>query len=173
VPLSRNLGTLTSWKPLGPSGPVTELLYLYYLLNCSGNLGANKFIQNIRKKGLGKRLFGRPNDEEKNRCSNYIPCGHRNDHFEWDLTLAAADLSVPLRERSFCYHKTEDNAKEYPFRIKTEVELNKSPGSCLQHTYFCSACNVMHFVNRKINSFRGLVRYSHKLLTNKFAAKSI
>ena len=29
VPLSRNLGTLTSWNPLGPSGPVTGLLYLY------------------------------------------------------------------------------------------------------------------------------------------------
>jgi len=30
VPLSRNLGTLTSWNPLGPSGPVTGLLYLYH-----------------------------------------------------------------------------------------------------------------------------------------------
>ena len=31
VPLSRNLGTLTSWNPLGPSGPVTGLLYLHLL----------------------------------------------------------------------------------------------------------------------------------------------
>jgi len=29
VPLSRNLGTLTSWKPLGLSRPVMGLLYLY------------------------------------------------------------------------------------------------------------------------------------------------
>jgi len=29
VPLLRNLGTLTSWNTLGPSGPVTGLLYLY------------------------------------------------------------------------------------------------------------------------------------------------
>jgi hypothetical protein len=29
VPLSRNLGTLTSWNPLGHSRPVTGLLYLY------------------------------------------------------------------------------------------------------------------------------------------------
>ena len=29
VPLSRNLGTLTSWKPLGHSRPVMGLLYLY------------------------------------------------------------------------------------------------------------------------------------------------
>jgi len=29
VPLSRNLGTLNSWNPLGPSEPVTGLLYLY------------------------------------------------------------------------------------------------------------------------------------------------
>jgi len=29
VPLSLNLGTLTSRNPLGPSGPVTGLLYLY------------------------------------------------------------------------------------------------------------------------------------------------
>ena len=29
VPLSRNLGTLISWNPLGPSGPVTGLLYLF------------------------------------------------------------------------------------------------------------------------------------------------
>ena len=27
MPLSCNLGTLTSWNPLGPSGPVTGLLY--------------------------------------------------------------------------------------------------------------------------------------------------
>ena len=32
VPLSRNLGTLTSWNPLGPSGPVMELLYFYLYL---------------------------------------------------------------------------------------------------------------------------------------------
>jgi len=29
VPLSRNLGTLTSWNPLGPSRPVRRLFYLY------------------------------------------------------------------------------------------------------------------------------------------------
>jgi len=32
VPLSWNLGTLTSWNPLGHSRPVTGLLYLYLLL---------------------------------------------------------------------------------------------------------------------------------------------
>ena len=31
VPLSRNLGTLTSWNPLGLSRPVMGLLYLYRL----------------------------------------------------------------------------------------------------------------------------------------------
>ena len=31
MPLSRKLGTLTSWNTLGPSGPVTRLLYLYLL----------------------------------------------------------------------------------------------------------------------------------------------
>ena len=30
VPLSRNLGTLTSWNPLGHSRPVTGLLYLLH-----------------------------------------------------------------------------------------------------------------------------------------------
>jgi hypothetical protein len=30
VPLSRNLGTLTSWNPLGPSRPVTGLLYPFF-----------------------------------------------------------------------------------------------------------------------------------------------
>ena len=29
MPLSRNLGTLTSWNPLGHSGPVTGLIYLF------------------------------------------------------------------------------------------------------------------------------------------------
>ena len=32
VPLSRNMGILTSWNPLRPSGPVTGLLYLYSFL---------------------------------------------------------------------------------------------------------------------------------------------
>jgi len=31
---SRNLGTLTSWNPLGLSRPVTELLYLHLFTNC-------------------------------------------------------------------------------------------------------------------------------------------
>ena len=31
VPLSRNLGTLTSWNPLGLSRPVMGLIYLYLL----------------------------------------------------------------------------------------------------------------------------------------------
>ena len=33
VPLSRNLGTLTSWNTLGTSGPVTGLLYFYIILS--------------------------------------------------------------------------------------------------------------------------------------------
>ena len=32
VPLSRNLGNLTSWNPLGHSRPVTGLIYLYLSL---------------------------------------------------------------------------------------------------------------------------------------------
>ena len=32
VPLSRNLGVLTSWNPLGLSRPVLGLLYLYLYL---------------------------------------------------------------------------------------------------------------------------------------------
>jgi hypothetical protein len=31
VPLSRNLGTLTSWNPLGHPRPVMGLLYLYLI----------------------------------------------------------------------------------------------------------------------------------------------
>jgi len=35
VPLSRNLGTLNTWNPLGLSRPVTGLLYLYiYIYIC-------------------------------------------------------------------------------------------------------------------------------------------
>ena len=35
MPLSRNLGTLTSWNPLGHSRPVTGLLYLIiYVCHC-------------------------------------------------------------------------------------------------------------------------------------------
>ena len=32
VPLSRNLGTLIFWNPLGDSRPLTGLLYLYFQL---------------------------------------------------------------------------------------------------------------------------------------------
>jgi hypothetical protein len=35
VPLSCNLGILTSWNPLGHSRPVTGLLYLLYIYACS------------------------------------------------------------------------------------------------------------------------------------------
>jgi hypothetical protein len=53
------------------------------------------------------------------------------------------------------------------------VEINKGPVSSLQDTDLRSAYDVIHFFNREINSLRGLVRYSHKLLTWKFAAKGI
>ena len=39
VPLSRNLGTLTSWNPQSPSGPVMGLLYLFYLINLWNGFG--------------------------------------------------------------------------------------------------------------------------------------
>ena len=42
VPLSRNLGTLTSWNPLGPSRPVTGLVYLYlYKVDLAQNRPGN------------------------------------------------------------------------------------------------------------------------------------
>ena len=31
MPLSRNLGTLTFWNPLGPTGPITGLICLFNL----------------------------------------------------------------------------------------------------------------------------------------------
>ena len=34
VSLSRNMGTLTSWKPLGHSGPVMGLIYLFASFLC-------------------------------------------------------------------------------------------------------------------------------------------
>jgi hypothetical protein len=38
VPLSCNLGTLTSWNPLGHSRPVTRLLYLFYIAKIAGKI---------------------------------------------------------------------------------------------------------------------------------------
>jgi hypothetical protein len=38
VPLSRNLGTLTSWNPLGLSKPVMGLLYLFFYMKTNINL---------------------------------------------------------------------------------------------------------------------------------------
>jgi hypothetical protein len=52
--LSRNLGTLTFWNPLGNSKPVTELLYLLckYIYDCFGHKvapmsGAATFITTV------------------------------------------------------------------------------------------------------------------------------
>ena len=42
VPLSRNLGNLTSWNLLGPSGPVTGLLYLLRI-GISCGLSSSRF----------------------------------------------------------------------------------------------------------------------------------
>jgi len=38
--LSRNLGTLTSWNPLGHSRPVTGLLYLFLLIDLPVQTGS-------------------------------------------------------------------------------------------------------------------------------------
>ena len=51
VPLSRNLGTLTSWNPLGHSRPVMGLLYLLWI----GNLETEGFEERRR---LRDRLCG-------------------------------------------------------------------------------------------------------------------
>ena len=40
MPLSRNMGTLTSWNPLGHFRPVTGLLYLYHFV---GNISLVRF----------------------------------------------------------------------------------------------------------------------------------
>ena len=59
VPLSRNLGTLTSWNPMGPSGPVTGLLYLYLYLseNCPIN-SATLFLElYLQKKKYYKSIL--------------------------------------------------------------------------------------------------------------------
>ena len=48
MPLSLNLGTLTSWNPLGHSRPVTGLLYLYILLK------NNRFSNNTAVLEWGK-----------------------------------------------------------------------------------------------------------------------
>jgi len=52
VPLSWNLGILTSWNPLGHSRPGTGLLYLY--LNSKGNCSHLKIIQKIPEQRNGK-----------------------------------------------------------------------------------------------------------------------
>jgi hypothetical protein len=44
VPLSRNLGTLTSWNPLGHSGAVMGLLYLYSYLGLKLGLSGEKSL---------------------------------------------------------------------------------------------------------------------------------
>jgi len=57
VPLSLNLGTLTSWYPLSHSGPVTGLLYLYlYILveaawrHHPAETGSNTFADSVQHK---------------------------------------------------------------------------------------------------------------------------
>ena len=47
MPLSRNLGTVTSWNPLGPSGPVTGLPYFARTSGRSlGPLKKQRFFKN-------------------------------------------------------------------------------------------------------------------------------
>jgi len=58
VPLSRNLGDLTSWNPLGPSGPVSGLLYLYY-----GNSGPGSSVGIATDYGLDGRGSNLGGDE--------------------------------------------------------------------------------------------------------------
>jgi len=44
VPLSRNLGTLTTWNPLGLSRPVMGFLYLYLYLSDYVQLKDTSFV---------------------------------------------------------------------------------------------------------------------------------
>jgi hypothetical protein len=51
--LSCNLGTLTSWNPLGHSRPVTGLLYLYLLQN----VNRQQLAKTKHTKGCNKEII--------------------------------------------------------------------------------------------------------------------
>jgi len=60
--LSRNLGTLTSSNPLGPSGPVTGLLYFFTQLNMTWlswffSVPPTSIVHKIRKRPIIRTLF--------------------------------------------------------------------------------------------------------------------
>ena len=70
VPLSCNLGTLTSWNPLGHSRPVTGLLYLYLLKHEDKNIR----IQNYNFSRYFVRVW------------NLVPSHWLNVGYEWART---------------------------------------------------------------------------------------
>ena len=69
VPLSRNLGTLTSWNPLGPSGPVTGMLYLFYLFTMV-------FFPGLNRPGRETNHSPQSSAKVKNELSCTYTCPH-------------------------------------------------------------------------------------------------
>jgi len=60
VPLSENLGTLTSWKPLGLSRPVTGLIYLLPSLRMYKTVTPKKdrrLLVSLMRRRLGTSYF--------------------------------------------------------------------------------------------------------------------
>ena len=53
MPLSRNLGTLTSWNPLGHSGPVTGLIYLIFIIQIFKAF-IRAYLRSVTFSGLGR-----------------------------------------------------------------------------------------------------------------------
>ena len=100
--LSRNLGTLTSWKPLGHSRPVTGLLYLYL------NLGEAMYLS----KCLSRRKFYiSPTSEKVVFCK---PCIEENN-----LTPEVSVVLISLAALNSFMKECRINRKHRTVRFKS------------------------------------------------------
>ena len=83
MPLSRNLGTLTSWNPLGPSGFVTGLIYLYFLSTTKV-----KFYL-LKRDSKNWMRIRRVKWSLPRRIRNYLPGGSKEEESELQALVSS------------------------------------------------------------------------------------
>jgi hypothetical protein len=147
MPLSCNLGTLTSWNPLGHSRPVTGLLYLYiYLLL---EYGIIRLSRNVGS-WLPNYVFNTP-EEWRSRSHRCISLKSRKprliiqtrvcEHAMRFVTLGALNnfSRYPFYTGRFImysgikkiyYRKTVGHVFTKPVQIEGTTQKNLSPVSC-------------------------------------------
>jgi len=152
VPLSRNLGALTSWNPLGLSRPVLELLYLYYTKILLGDFNAKVGRENIFKPTIGNESLRQDNNDNSVRIVNF-----------------AISINLVVKSKIFPHR----NIHKYTWTLPDWKTLNQTDHILIERRWQTSILEVLRFWGAHCDTDHYLVfaKVRERLAVSKQAAQ--